>query len=141
MTNVCDYFSYVFLLLLWKHRIRHRGSVYEIWSLYRYFYWLWLWGVPKQYFGFNPTQVCHQSWKEWKKCVLICIVIPLSPFKLTCLGLLNCSKWVNLLFLSICRLCLCSPEGYPAARTLVSLWKLALFPQQHLPMGDYSKIS
>lgn len=96
---------------------------------------------PEQWSGCSPMQACHQSWEEWKKWIFICIVITLSHFKLTCLGLLNCNKWVNLLFLIIHRLRLCTPEGYPAARTLVSLWKLALFPQQHFPMGDYSKIS
>lgn len=120
----------------------YRGLVHGVLSFHRHFHWLWYWGVPRTVLWMQPNaSLPWQTWEEWKKWLFIWIATTLSHFKLTCLGLLSCGKWVNLFFLSIRRLRLCTPEGYPAARTFVPLWKLALFPQQHFPMGDHSKIA
>lgn len=134
--------------LLWKYRIMYGGI--STWSivLAQIFPSTLVLGCSKNH-GLDATQYkpaltglrTWQTWEEGKKWLFICIATTLSHFKLTHLGLLSCGKWVNLFFLSTHRLRLCTPEGYPAARTFVPLWKLALLPQQHFPMGDHSKIS
>lgn len=143
LTNTSPMYSWSCLIpLLWKYRIMHRGLVHGVLSSQRYFHQLWLWGVSRAMVWMQPSaSLPSQTFEEWKKWLFVCIVIPLSHFKSTGLGQLNCNNQVNLLLLSIHRLCVCTPEGYPAAGTLVSLWKLALFPQQHFPMGDHSKMS